>query len=236
MSTTVALNPQQHANLRIRDTIDAQRFGTQQVVPVVVQEFGKAGGDCPVVFVKNATAGRFQPVQLVGLAQNENLMLLDEEWLGLYIPGALRLDPLRLAATGRDSGELAVAVDTDSPLVGETEGEALFDEQGQPTAFLSARQQALAEYYEHGQATEAFVARLEELDLLRPQELSIDLRNEQARVGGIYLVDEGRLHELGDEVLLELVRRGYLQAIHSHLMSVQQVRRLARLRSIAASA
>ena len=162
-------------------------------------------------------------------------MVEDGRWLGTYIPGCLRLDPLRLAITAPGSEELAVAVDMDSPLVGETEGERLFDDSGEPSDFLKQRQQMLGRYYEHGQITTAFVGYLAEKELLRQQELNIDLPGEKATVGGIYLVDEAKLREQPDDVVMDLFKRGYLQAIHSHLMSLHQVKRLVRIKQAAGS-
>jgi hypothetical protein len=231
MADPVALNPEQHTGLRMRDAIDSDRFGQQQVVPLVVHEFAQAGSDAPVVFVKSSASGQFQAVQLVGLAAGENLLLQDGQWRGFYTPGALRMDPLRLVRTAPDSDQLAVAVDPDSPLLDTVEGELLFESDGSPSAFLGERQRALGQYFEHGEVTRAMVARLAELDLLRLQELKIDLPGETVKVGGIYLVDEKKLAELADDVVLELHRNGFLQAVYAHLLSLQQVRRLVRLKT-----
>jgi hypothetical protein len=230
MAEPVPLNPQQHSGLRLRDEVDVARFGQQQVLPLVVHEFTQAGSDCPVVFVKSSATQAFQAVQLVGFAPDENLMMRGGRWSGLYFPGALRLDPLRLVRVAPESDQMAVAVDPDSPLLSQTDGELLFEADGSPSAFLTSRQQALSQYFEHAEVTRALVARLAELELLSLRELTIDLRDEKTSIGGIYLVDEKKLRELPDEVILELHRRGFLQAIHAHLQSLLQVRRLARIK------
>ena len=49
---------------------------------------------------------------------------------------------------------------------------------------------------------------------------------------GIYLVDEQKLRELADEVILELQKRGFLSAIYAHLMSQNQVRNLGRIKVV----
>lgn len=231
MADPVALNPEQHTGLRMRDEIDTARFGRQQVLPLVVHEFAQAGSDAPIVFVKSSATQQFQAVQLVGLAEEENLLLRDGQWLGDYTPGALRMDPLRLVRAGPDSDQLAIAVDPDSPLLDNREGELLFEADGTVSAFLASRQQSLSQYYEHGEVTRALVSRLAELGLLRLQELKVELPGETATVAGIYLVDEKQLNELPDETVLELHRRGFLQAVHAHLLSLQQVRRLVKLKT-----
>lgn len=218
-----------HGTTRIRDAIDFSRFSSQQVLPVTIYEFAQAGSDAPIVFIRHAESGRFQPVQLMGLVQGQNLMCRDQTWHGNYIPGVLRLDPLRLLETEPGSEQLAVAIEEESPLVSQTEGERVFDDDGSPSAFLESRREQLTKYFEHGQVTQAFVNRLTTLELLHRQELSVELRGKKTSIGGLYLVDEEKLRALPDQDLLHLARTGLLQAIYCHLMSQHQVRRLARL-------
>ncbi len=229
MAALAPLNPAMHGNTRIREGIDLDRFRPQQVLPVTIYEFAQAGSDCPVLFIRNANNGQFQSVQLMGLAPDNNLMCRGGRWRGNYIPGILQLDPLRLVETAPGSEQLAVAIEPDSPLVSETEGERLFGDDGKPTEFLERRREMLSRYYEHGQITRAFIERIVGLDLLQQRELSVNLQGSETRLGGLFLVDEQKLRELPDKELLEFARNGFLQAIHCHLMSQHQLRNLARL-------
>ena len=236
MTQVVPLNPTAHGKLRVKGQADVQASAGQQILPLVVHEFTQAGNDTPVVFVKDATNEQFQPVQLLGLAQGENLLVDGQRWLGGYIPFILRGAPFRLMKTSPDAEQVTVGIDEDSPLVSEEEGEALFNEDGSPSDYLQQRRDDLQRYVQQGQLTEAFVKRLMELDLLVPQELNLELAGQKSNITGIYLVSEQKLRELDDATTLDLNRRGFLVAIHAHLMSLGQTRRLARLKLDAAGA
>lgn len=234
MSKVVPLNPTAHGKLRVNGMANLQASAGQQILPLVVHEFPQAGNDSPVVFVKNAENGQFQPVQMIGLSQGENLMVDGDRWNGGYIPFILRGAPFRLMKTSADADQVTVGLDEESPLVSETEGEALFNEDGGPTDYLKQRTEELQRYVHHGQVTQAFISRLVELELLVPQELNIELAGQKNNISGIYLVSEEKLRELDDETVLDLNKRGFLLAIHAHLMSLGQARRLARLKLDAA--
>jgi hypothetical protein len=234
MTKVVPLNPTAHGKLRVKGLANLQASLGQQILPLVVHEFPQAGNDCPVVFVKLAENDQFQAVQLLGLAEGENLMVDGDRWQGGYIPFILRGAPFRLMKTSADADQVTIGIDEDSPLLSEEEGEALFNADGTPTSYLEQRRDDLQRYVHHGQVTQAFVARLVELDLLVPQELNIELAGQKSNITGIYLVSEQKLRELDDEAVLDLNKRGFLLAIHAHLMSLGQARRLAQLKLEAA--
>jgi hypothetical protein len=230
MSKPAPLTPAQHSQTRVRPGVDASRFEAQQILPVVAHEISQAGSECPVIFIKNPDNGQFQPAALLGLAKGENLMIENQQWQGSYVPGILTNEPFRLMAVAPDSEEMAMGIDESSPLVGGVEGELLFDDKGEITPYLERRRDAMMHYFEHGQLTRAFAAKLDELGLLVSKELTVDIGGVKTAMGGIYLVDEQKLRELTDESLLELQKRGFLAAIYAHLMSQNQVRTLGRIK------
>ena len=198
------LDPTVHTGLRVRNAPDLSITEGQQVLAITVHEFNQVATDCPIVFIKNAENGQFQPVCLLGLAQNENLMLQDGTWLGNYYPGALRLSPFKLIMLDPQSDRVTVGIDTDSKLVNDSEGEALFDESGELSEYMQNKRDQLENYFQQGQITQAFVSLLAEKDLLISQSLTMDIDGVQVRVDGIYLVDEKKLRDLSDEDVLDL--------------------------------
>lgn len=230
MANPVLLDPAAHAGLRVRDIPDFTITEGQQILAITVHEFSQVAIDCPIVFIKNAENGQFQPVLLLGLAQGENLMLQGDTWLGNYYPGALRLSPFKLMMLGADSDRVTVGIDTDSKLVNESEGEALFDESGELSEYMQKKRDQLENYFQQGRITQAFCSLLAEKDLLVAQSLTMDIDGVKVRVDGIYLVDEKKMRELSDEEVLDLNHRGFLQALYAHLISLRQASRLARIK------
>ncbi|MEP5568657.1 MAG: SapC family protein [Halioglobus sp.] len=235
MANPVPLDPSLHSGLRVRNAPDLDIARGQQVLPVTVHEFAVIALDCPVVFIKNDETGQFQSVALLGLSQGENLMLQGDKWLGNFFPGALRMSPFKLLIANPESDTVTVAIDTDSSLVNETEGERLFSETGEITEFMSKRRDALQDYVQQGHVTQAFMKLLADRDLLKQQSLTLDINGVKVQVDGIYLVDEKKLREVDDQTILDLNQRGFLPAIYAHLMSLRQATRLARIKVEGAS-
>ena len=70
--------------------------------------------------------------------------------------------------------------------------------------------------------------RLLELELLRGGEIKGQLANgETVKADGFFMIDEDKLRNLPDAVVLELHRNGILALLHAHLLSMGQVSQLA---------
>ena len=222
----VPLNKEQHAATKINNNNAFSHINDEHLLPVVVHEFVVAGAEFPIVFVKSNDT--FQPVAMLGLAVKQNLFLQDNKWQALYVPRAVRNYPLMLVQEKQDGERLLVALDESSERVGQTEGNALFNADGAESEFLTHRKQQMAEYLELGQITRNFVAKLQELELIKEQVLTLNVNGEERRINGIHLLDEKKLNELSDEVFVELRKNGFLTAIYAHLMSLQHTQKLVK--------
>ncbi len=222
----VALNKETHAKTTISGTNLFEHISQEHMLPVVVHEFVAAGGEFPVAFVKNSQNETFQPVAILGLEAKQNLFIKEGKWQPLYVPRAIRNYPLVLVQEAPDSERLLVALDESSSRVTEGDGQPLFNEDGTESEFLASRKQQMVEFLDLGQFTRNFTAKLQELDLLSQQTLTITINNEPRTINGLYVVDEKKLNELSDEVFLELRKTGFLTGIYAHLMSLQQTQKL----------
>ncbi|MDX3775676.1 SapC family protein [Chromatiaceae bacterium AAb-1] len=222
----VPLNKETHAKTTISGNNLFEHISQEHMLPVVVHEFVTAGAEFPVAFVKNSQNDTYQSVAILGLEAKQNLFLKDNKWQALYVPRAIRNYPLVLVQEAPDSDRLLVALDESSARVTEGDGVALFNEDGTESEFLVNRKQQMADYLDMGQVTRSFTEKLQSLDLLSQQTLTITINNEPRTINGLYLVDEKKLTELSDEVFLELRKQGYLTAIYAHLMSLQHTQKL----------
>ncbi|MBE0362375.1 hypothetical protein PULV_a2994 [Pseudoalteromonas ulvae UL12] len=220
-----------HAKTKIKNGINTEFMKTQHLVPIVAHEFSRVANEYPIVYVKNAETGEFQPVAMLGLEPNENLFIKDGKWEGMYIPHALVRYPLALVANPEDKEKLMVAIVQSSDLVNEEEGRELFDEKGEETEYLKRRKESLISYLEFSQVTAAFSKYLADKELLSAQTLTIEINGEKRDINGIYLIDEKKLNELSDEDFLDIRKRGFLGPIYSFLTSMHQVNRLARIKA-----
>jgi len=225
------LSYENHNQIKIKHSNDYQHAKDQQVVPLIVHEFARASAEMPIVFVKNAETGEFQAVALLGLSQNENLFYSEKEWLSSYLPALVSHHPFALMPTQNDASQLQMVIKEDSHLVSKTEGDALFDDEGNETEYLEKRKNALGQYFENSQITHAFTKQLSDMSLLSQQNLSLELNGEKIAINGVYLVDEKVLNSMSEEDFLELRKRGFLAPIYNHLGSLHQLSRLAKLKS-----
>ena len=223
----VALNKEQHSATKINNTNAFSHISGEHLLPVVVHEFVVAGAEFPIVFVKaNDT---FQPVAMLGLEVKQNLFMQGNEWQALYVPRAVRNYPLVLVKDTSSEGErLMVALDEASERVSQADGHPLFNEDGSESEFLTHRKQQMAEYIDMGVVTRNFVEKLNSLELIKEQTLTLNIKGQERRINGIFLIDEKKLNELSDETFLELRKSGYLTAIYAQLMSLQHTQKLVK--------
>lgn len=222
----VALSKEQHAKTRISSENAFSHVADQHMLPIVVQEFVVAGAEFPVVFVKDGQNDSYQPVVLLGLAANQNLVIEDGKWQALYVPRVARNYPLVLVQPEQNSDRLVVAVDESSARVNESEGVPLFKDDGSETDYLADRKKQMGEFVEFSRMTRGFSEKLKSLDLIKEQVLTITIDGEPRNINGIHMIDEKKLNELDNEVFLELRKLGFLTAIYAHLMSLQHTQKL----------
>lgn len=207
---------------RVLRGIDRMGFcARSHLCPALAAEFVAAAGEFPIVFLRDG--GRPTPVFLFGLEPGENLFVSpDHAWTGRHLPRYLDRYPFMLIELDGGTRALGLAAEAGS----ESDGEALFEAGGEPSA-LTTRALAVCESYARDAVlSDAFVDRIVALDLLR--DISIEVTKGETRKGwsDLAIVDEARLATLGDEDLLRLARSGDLALIHAHLLSIRTFERL----------
>ena len=222
----VALNREAHKHVRVpSDSASFAFAGQTNSIPLAAAEFYDAQRDYPIVF---AGAGDdIAPVALLGLRQGENLFVgAGGQWDGDYVPVFARCYPFVLA-NGEDDGQNLVCVD-EAAVQGEG-GEALFDHEGQETAFLRRHVDLLSEFQSHMKRSGEFVGRLKGAGLLKEITLQIVPEGgDPLSLQGVQVVDEQKLMALDDAKVQEFFRLGELGWIYAHLASLRNVQRLSK--------
>lgn len=226
----VPVNKARHSATRIKQ-IEGFDFASQfHIASVMVHEFARASAIYPVVFLEDKAADEFRPVALMGLEQGENLFVdAQGKWAASYVPAIIRRYPFALASTGQE-GQFTVCIDEGSALVNQTEGVALFDENGEPSAAIENVKRYLGELQQMDAFTRAFCKYFAESNLFTPLNMRVR-QGEQARnITGCYVVNEERLNNLSNERFLEMREKRYLPAVYAHLVSLAQIERLMQLK------
>ena len=216
-----------HGDFHTRPADKAPFLATTQAVPITVDEFVSVQRFCPIVF---SVGEQSVPLALMGLNEGANVFVDEEgkltgDW---YVPAYIRRYPFMLARIQPDAQELSLCFDPTSGLVGEfDEGQALFDD-GKPSEATNNILKFCEEFEMSAQRTLAFVAELEQAELLMDGEVSIqpDGSDQPFVYRGFRMINEEKLRELRGDELRKMNQNGMLPLIMAHLFSLQLIREI----------
>lgn len=228
MARIEQLNNQQHKNVRIKRNTDVSDLSTQNILPLVLAEFPSAALEFPVCFIKNPQNEEYQVVALMGIESGENLFVNDSNWDASYMPARYTHTPFGLLKNPEDENQFGIAIDAEHRLISDSEGEALFNEDGTETEFLTKQKESMTNYLDQEHQTKRFAKELEDAGLLVTRSIGMNIGEKKMNVDGISMVDEEKLKELSDEDFLALHKKGMLSFIYTHLISMRQVQNLMR--------
>lgn len=231
MPNFALLNNVAHKNLRVIRTHTSHYGDNEMSVVTFPHEFRSIQNEYPIFFQKNPENGKFVPVTLLGLRQNENLFLSDTGWDANYIPASVRRRPFLIGIQPPKPGESnqsrMVYVDMDSPRLSEIEGEPVFLPHGGYSPYLDVVVDLL-EYIQYGtELNERFISELLQYELLEIVTLEITLQNgDRNNLVGFYTINEDKLAALDGNAAANLHSKGYMEFIYMVLASHSNVVRL----------
>jgi hypothetical protein len=120
------INQQQHGDKKLLQIQSAPHIAQAHAIPVTVDEFALLQRTYPIVF---SVGDNSVPLALMGLNEGVNTFLDDKGMLTepVYLPAYLRRYPFLLAQLNEGSDELSLCVDPTSGVIGDGEGDAIFD-------------------------------------------------------------------------------------------------------------
>jgi len=223
----VSLHREAHRELKLAPSEQKFAFAREtNSVLIAAAELPLAALDFPCVFI--ATEGGHSLAALVGLRDHDNLFVQpDGAWVrGAYLPAFFRRYPFVLAEA-EGSEEFTVCLDQAYPGLNTSSGEALFDAAGRETPWLEEVKRFLVDFRQEMTASRVFADRLAALDLLQDGQIEYSLGGERATLRGFQTINEQKLRALDASVQQELFAKGWMGLIYAHLLSLNQVQRLA---------
>ncbi len=226
MTNICVLNTHTHLKLRVHAQASASLGDDQRFVAVVVGEFAAVAMHYPIFFSKEADTGRFYCGAMLGVDLRENLFLEEHRERKLYRPLNLQRGPFY--SSGPD-----LAIDMDHPRVANTGDQLLFEESGEPSAYLRSIIGLMNDLKPGLDRTRQFIDTLLELRLIEPLIVNLTLDDGSRReIDGLYTVSHGAVAALGDTQIVDLFRRGYLQLIYLQIASLAHVTELTRRKNL----
>lgn len=230
----VPLNRADHKDLRLKGVPNMKFAMNTHSVPLTGAEFGMAARDLLIVFAGTdaASAG---PIALLGLRQNENLYVdaLGQWAPNTYVPAFVRRYPFVLGEkpAGQEGGDFAVFLDESFEGFNASDGQRLFNEDGTDTELLTNAVGFLSEFQQNIERTRSFMQQLVKHDLLEARNVQLHKGEPESGRGitlnGLFMINEEKMRALDEKVIHELMREGVLAWAYAHLLSLNNIDRLA---------
>ena len=199
--------------------------------PILATEIAFAAAEFPVIFSATGTEGEYLPLAVMGLKDDQNLLLDDKNVLTTrYVPAFIRRYPFVLGGS-KDSDMMALCLDEDSKCFVQdgSRGARLFQDDGSHSEFLTDIVEFLKDYQYRAELTRTFTKKLHELDLLEPMSANISFKSKEdvkLNLGGFYVVKREKLKAISDADALDLFKKDGLELIYAHLQSLSNFNRL----------
>lgn len=221
LAQPVALNHEQHKNVKITGQFSAESMEGRHVVPLMLQEFTAAAPHYPIFFLQ-INEKQYSAVGVFGLKEGQNLLLKDGKFEGTYLPAAIRCYPFTLAQASEE--QLILCINEQADNVSNTEGQALFNEDGSQTEFFQGINNFFRDYIDANTANKNVLDQIVEMGLLRADGLQYrDAAGNENRVNGFFVIDQEKFNALSDEQFLTLRKFGVLPAIYAHFASLERI-------------
>ncbi len=221
------LNAEAHRTLKFKAVADYKHTAHMGSALLLGHEFMMVAKEYPIVFVKSEN-DNWDAVSMLSLKGDQNLFVgKNGEWLGQYVPAVMRRYPFILSqAEGQE--DYTVCFDEASSCFEGDSGNPLFDAEGKQTKTLQNIIHFLNEFQRNYQVTQNFIAKLNELELLKDIEGTFTIKDgEKFKLTGMWVVDEEKLSKLDEKTVNELFKSGYLAWIQFHVMSLSNLTPLA---------
>lgn len=229
MSNYQVISYEAYANKRWQHNNSYQFAASEALVPVLAAELVKASMSLPLAFIQQGTG--YQPVALMGLTHGQNLFIAkDGGWMGGYVPAFLRSYPFRLTSTA--DGQQVLCIDSEYNLLADGDGlagDAFFNADGAPSMAIKHVLDFLSQQEGNQNITAAACAKLQELQLIVPWNITVQRGSGEQKVEGLYKVDEAALNALADEYFVTLRQNGALLMAYCQLLSMQHLSILGQL-------
>jgi SapC len=220
-----------HRGLKLAPLVDHAVASRMQASFLAAAEFTQAAREYTIVFVRSQVEGKSQvhPVVMLGVAEGENLFVAAAEgsaWDARYVPAYVRRYPFWTTQVD-DTKTQAVLIDAWWRGFSETDGEPLYEADGQPAKRLIDAIDFLKRFDFEAERALAFCARLVELDLLQNMTVTATLPGETPlALDGFLAVDEAKLLALPEAQVAEMHRNGMLGLVYAHLASLGNLQAL----------
>lgn len=229
MTKLTEVDSAKHANWKVKPNCALEIVKQQHIISLKVIEVGKAVSNFPVFFTKVTNSRDWAISAILSLETNKNMFVKNDMWDAIYQPTILQTYPFYLMPSPKDEKSYTVGIDEENEAFSETEGEALFEEEGKASLYLSQVTAMLEDDLKADIHTYRFCKKLDELGLIKTVDVKVQyLDGTGNALKGLHTIDEEKLQALPLSEVEELRNKGYLAPIYAMLLSIFQLNALIR--------
>lgn len=224
MANYQLLNNVEHKDIKVNVKKSAALGNNQSYSVVFPFEFKHVQADYPIFFVKDKN-DKFLAIALHGFEQDENLFLSEQGWQADYIPLMVEREPFLIGFQGDENNpQPVIHIDMDSPRVNKEEGLEVFLPHGGNNEYINRVSSILKTIHDNQDASQAFLDKLVELDLIESFNLDIQLNDgSNNRLAGFFTINEDKVKNLSGDQLAKLNQSGMLNLIFMVIASHSKV-------------
>ncbi len=236
MARHMMLNNVTHKDLRVITRRGAEFGDNVGSVLTFPTEYGDVQREYPIFFRKDPDSGEYQSVALLGFEKNENLFLDEQGWHANYLPAIVARGPFLIGfqeqeVAGEPRREPVIHIDMDSPLISQTEGEAVFLPQGGKTRYIERIATILDGIHQGMAVSKPMFAAYTALELIEPVKVEVKFSpEEQYNLLGLHTISEEKLSRLDGAALEKLNKAGFLQGAFLVIASLNNMKKLIDLK------
>ena len=211
---------------------------TTNAVPISYTEFPVAFRDFPLVFVSTDENKSFSPVAVLGVAATENLFIENGIWdANAYLPAYARRYPFCMARVTLDTVEQADRLVCVEKTFLNDKGETMFDGDGKSLPRWQPIERLLNDYEADLERTRDMCSILADYSLLEPFTMQATLKDGgPMNLAGMYRIEEKKLEFLNAAQHRNLLKKGVMGRIYTHLLSLDNFARLLARKNAVATA
>lgn len=224
------LSSNKHKALKVSDYAGIEYANTQHLMNIRVTEVAKVACEQSVFFARNSHNGHYTLSALASFSVKQNLFVNNLQWQALYTPVCMQVYPLQLLTRAANSRDYFIAIDDTSKALNESDGQALFDDNGNPSLYLSAQKKLLESDLNNDYLSYQFIEKMTQLGLIKGIDIVLEFEGIAAQtIQGLSTIDEDKLKTLDDNTIIELHKLGYMSVINAMLLSLFQLNALVKL-------
>lgn len=209
--------------VRLLDVGEIPEFAHNlNAIPISYTEFALVAREYPIVFTSGDRGQTFAPVAVLGMTQGENLFFKDGAWAErIYVPAYARRFPFCMATVTLNKVQQQDRLICVESTYIDDKGESMFDDKGEPLEKWKDIERLLTEFEADLERSREMCAILSDYGLLEPFTMQATLNTGGAmHLTGMHRVDEKKLEHLNASQIKNLMRKGVMGRIYTHLLSL----------------